>query len=88
VVGVKVGVSFCWVGVEGGCVVLEEEEEEEELKEDRLELELELREEEERGSAEDGEGECDTAELGLEVGSGIETEETEPEGLLGSVPLS
>lgn len=70
-----------------------EEVEDEELEEDTLELELELEEREEE-SVEEEEGECDSAELKAEVGSGLEAEETElvplPWGLLPSsfVPWS
>lgn len=65
-----------------------EEVEDEELEEDTLELELELEEREEAGSVEEEEGECDSAELKDEVGSGLEAEGTElaplPWGLLPS----
>lgn len=68
-----------------------EEVEDEELEEDTLELELELEEREEAGSEEEEEGERDSAELKLEVGSGLEVEETElagPLAWLGSLASS
>lgn len=64
-----------------------EEVEDEELEEDTLELELELEEREEAGSVEEGEGECDSAELKVEVGSGLEAEETELAGPLPGLGL-